>query len=219
MKTIVYVDDNPQKIEELKDNLPQYQIIGFENPLEAAEKLESLNYDLMLLDIMMPFMDGFQLYRKVTTLKNFKGQPIFFISETEDEDLMTKALSLGAAELLTPQMPWSVRRQRVENKLSANGSGHIQNGSLTFNLMENTVSGHGHEVELTKKEFLILSLLNGKGSASQDEVIKHVWGGNRTMARNNLSTHLSNLNRKIKPFKLKCFSRMGMVRLEETSQS
>lgn len=218
MKRILYIDDNEVKISNFIENIniEGYRVTTFSNPLEALNEARFLDYDILVLDIMMPFLDGFQLFQRMCKMDNFKGQPTFFLSETNDEDLMLEALKYGSGELLTPDMPWSVKRQRILNKvILANDNLDTTTNPFEIDLNKDrfTASKLGIEVELTHKETLLLAtLLNGK-EIHIEVIIKDIWGENNSMSANNLATHISNLNKKIKCFGVKARTKRGSLAL------
>ena len=217
MKTLIYIDDNPEKIKQLKENLTDFRVRFFTNPIEAHQQLPFIDYDVLILDIMMPFMDGFQLYEKVIEMDNYKSQPIFFHSETMDEALMVRALTLGVCELLSPQMPWSVKRQRILNKLDDSKSGasdEINGFQLDF--LKMIITSAGKSVVLTSKEMAIFKLVLENPNSSKEVLLSKAWGENVSMSRNNLATHLTNLNKKINCFDVRVKTKKGNLTLINT---
>lgn len=222
MRTILYVDDNLGKIAELKANLNinECNLITYSNPLKFAQEVGELNYDVLILDIMMPFLDGFSLYRKVTSMNNYKGQPVFFLSETRDEELMLNALQIGAGELLTPDMPWAIKRQRILNKLTPKDiSKDYINDTNPYGLIVNkerlSVEKSGISVDLTHKEVLLFSSILENEDIAVNELVCMIWGNSIVMSGNNLATHLTNLNKKIKCFGVRARSKKGNLAIVE----
>lgn len=211
MNRIIYIDDNPAKIQEFISNLSNYQVIPFENPFEALESLENLEYDGIILDIMIPLIDGFQLFERITKSKAYGGQPIFFHSSSNDLDIKLRALSLGSCELLTPDMSWPEKLVRIKNKLNTKNQESSYIDELIFHLNTFKVQKEGFEIELTPKEFFLFKLVFENKGISTFSVIDEVWGELKQMSENNLSTHFSNLNKKIKVLGLKVASKRGNV--------
>ncbi len=208
MNTILYVDDNPQKISSFKKEFSDFKVISFDNPLEASKMVEDIDYDILVLDIMMPFLDGFELLAKLKKLKNYSEQPTFFLSETNDESLMIKALELGVEDLLTADMSWQVKKVRIKSRLTPKKDNEIK-----FNFIDRTVELNGVLVELTSKELQLLHVLCEGEGMSKDKLITAVWGEGKLMVKNNLATHISNLNKKIHLINKKIQSRKGIVSL------
>ncbi len=208
MNTILYVDDNPQKISSFKEEFSDFKVISFDNPLKASKMAEEIDYDILVLDIMMPFLDGFELLAKMKKLKNYSEQPTFFLSETNDESLMIKALELGVEDLLTADMSWQVKKVRIKSRLTAKKENEIK-----FNFIDRTVELKGVLVELTTKELQLLHVLSQGEGMNKDDLVAAVWGEGKLMVKNNLSTHISNLNKKIHLINKKIQSRKGIVSL------
>ncbi|MEC7276942.1 MAG: response regulator transcription factor [Bdellovibrionota bacterium] len=208
MNTILYVDDNPQKISSFKKEFSDFKVISFDNPLEASKMVEDIDYDILVLDIMMPFLDGFELLAKMKKLKNYSDQPTFFLSETNDESLMIKALELGVEDLLTADMSWQVKKVRIKSRLTPK-----KDNEITFNFIDRTVELKGVLVELTTKELQLLHVLSERRGMNKDDLVAAVWGEGKLMVKNNLSTHISNLNKKIHHINKKVQSRKGIVSL------
>lgn len=208
MNTILYVDDNPQKISSFKKEFSDFKVISFDNPLEASKMVEDIDYDILVLDIMMPFLDGFELLAKMKKLKNYSEQPTFFLSETNDESLMIKALELGVEDLLTADMSWQVKKVRIKSRLTPK-----KDNEITFNFIDRTVELKGVLVELTTKELQLLHVLSERRGMNKDDLVAAVWGEGKLMVKNNLSTHISNLNKKIHHINKKVQSRKGIVSL------
>ncbi len=218
IKRILYIDDNEGKINDFVENIQieGYKIKTFSNPLEALNEARFIDYDVLVLDIMMPFLDGFQLFQRLSQMDNFKGQPTFFFSETIDEELMLEALKYGSGELLTPDMPWSVKRMRILNKISPTKT-NINDSRNSFGINIDhtrfTISKLGIEVQLTHKEVLLISKILSQKDVIIEEIIDDIWGANSNMSANNLATHISNLNKKIKCFGIKAKSKKGSLAL------
>ncbi len=206
MNTILYVDDNPQKISSFKEEFSDFKVISFDNPLKASKMAEEIDYDILVLDIMMPFLDGFELLAKMKKLKNYSEQPTFFLSETNDESLMIKALELGVEDLLTADMSWQVKKVRIKSRLTPKNE-------IKFNFIDRTVELNGVLVELTTKELQLLHVLSQGEGMNKDDLVAAVWGEGKLMVKNNLSTHISNLNKKIHLINKKIQSRKGIVSL------
>ncbi|OUR99586.1 hypothetical protein A9Q84_00775 [Halobacteriovorax marinus] len=220
MNRIVYIDDNPAKIQAFQENLKDFQVTAFENPFEALDAIKTLTFEAIILDIMIPLLDGFQLYERITKSDTYSGQPIFFLSSTNDIDVKLRALSLGSCELLTPEMSWPEKVQRIYNKLnSANQTStvlSIEGINFDHNIFK--VTKEGLSVELTPKEFFLFKLIVENKEISTIEVIEKVWNNTQNMSENNLSTHFSNLNKKIRSLGFKVSSKRGNVFVRSLTQ-
>lgn len=102
MKKILVVDDEEYIQELVRINLEKsgYEVSVAYNGLEALEQLKKNNFDLMLLDLMMPEMDGFTLLQKIKEDENFKKIPVIILSAKSEEDDLMKGYDLGAESYL-----------------------------------------------------------------------------------------------------------------------
>lgn len=213
MKTLLYIDDNQAKIDELKKNFKSFNVIYFNNPLQAIQEIDTVHYHVLLIDIIMPFLDGFSLYEKIIQKESYQGQPIFFTSETNEEESMILALQRGTGELLTPDMPWSVKEQRILNKIKEEKMIENLNDEIIFDFATGNVIKESIRVPLTNTEILLLNTIYKNKGITKDDASNLVWGKDRIMAQNNLSTHLFNLNKKVRCLGVRAVSRKGGLNL------
>jgi PleD family two-component response regulator len=115
---ILIVDDTPTNIQILNETLEKDHKIFFAlNGSEALKKVESLQPDLILLDIMMPVMDGFDVCRKLKEHELYKNIPIIFITALDQPDEESRGLRLGAADYVTKPFNPDIVMLRVRNHL------------------------------------------------------------------------------------------------------
>lgn len=149
------------------------------NGLEALEQIENREYDLILLDIMMPKLDGFSTCRKI---RRTNGVPIIFLTAKVDESNYLQGYELGADDYITKPFSLSVlyakvisliKRSKgliVENKLSV--------GEICMDCERKIVTIKGREVELAPKEYKLLEyLLHNKNQIlSREQILVKLWG-------------------------------------------
>lgn len=169
------------------------------DPFDVLENLAQLKFDAIVVDICMPFMDGLQFYEKLLTHQSYQHQPVFFLSESSDQQLLVSALSKGTRELIhfPPKMSWEVIETRIKNKLPQAACLESKLSDITFDPIANLVEFGGHKVVLTKTEYDLLSLLSKTKSVDIQRIYDEVWHGACAQSRSNLPTHTSNLNKKI----------------------
>jgi len=118
-KTILIVDDNEDNIEMLMALLgDRYDLLASLDGERALTLLEEESVDLILLDILMPGMDGFDVYRRIRSNEHTQEIPVIFITVKNDEDTIEKAYKMGGADYITK--PFRAREvlSRVEKELS-----------------------------------------------------------------------------------------------------
>jgi putative two-component system response regulator len=117
-KTIMIVDDTEMNIDILVESLQDdYELIVAINGLEAMELIEEQRPDLILLDIMMPEMDGYEVLKRLKENKELNHIPVILLSAITDSDYKTKGLSLGAVDYVTKPFEIVEVKARVKTQL------------------------------------------------------------------------------------------------------
>ena len=186
MTKILLVDDEPDIVEFLKYNLEQngYDVIVGHDGLEALKKL-SENPDLIILDIMMPHLDGYEVYHKIRENKNFTDVPIIFLTAKSGETDEIKGLELGASDFiqkpispkkLIARVKLNLRKNKVD--LTSKDILKLEIGPLVIDKEKYVVNIDNVETILPRKEFNLLFFLanNPDRVFSRDELLKEVWG-------------------------------------------
>ena len=207
MYNILICDDEKDIVNALKIYLqnPDYRLVEAHNGVEALEIVQKEEIHLILLDIMMPQMDGITAMAKIR--ENFNMPIILLTAKSEDQDKIL-GLNIGADDYITkPFNPLEVAA-RVGSQLrryTKLGSGTVSGSNLTVGSIEldndtKTVTVDGNEVSLTPKEFDILKLLMeqpGKVFAPR-EIYRRVWGEDSLSAGDNtVAVHIRHLREKI----------------------
>jgi two-component system response regulator VicR len=187
MYTIAIIEDEQSISDIIKYNLEKegYKIVVAYDGVEGLEVIEKENPDLILLDIMMPKMDGLQVCKKV---RQTKDTPIIMLTAKAEEIDKVVGLELGADDYITK--PFGMReliaRVKANLRRSSTGSSEllsgqselIKEGNLTIDLERYEVSKEGKIIELTIREFELLRfLVTQKGKVfSRETLLQKVWG-------------------------------------------
>ncbi len=201
---ILIVDDDKQLREKLRKVLEgqHYQVETAADGEEALDKIWADTYDLVVLDIMMPQVDGLAVLQELRA-GNIKV-PVLMLTARGDIDDRIKGLDLGADDYLAKPFSLAELLARMRALLRRGGEHTplLSAGEITLDTVRRIVSKHGEFVELTAKEFSILEfLLYNKGRAvSRFNLAEHVWGDNFDpfSMSNFIDVHMKNLRRKIK---------------------
>jgi DNA-binding response OmpR family regulator len=203
---ILLVDDE-QSVQELlsyplrKDG---YEVVQARDGKEALELFGESEFDLVVLDVMMPRMDGLECCRR---LRASSPVPIIMLTAKSEEVDKIVGLELGADDYITK--PFSVRefRSRVKALLRRSamarepddGEGVIEEGALRIDPLKRTVTVDGEPVELTFVEFEILMALAGSPGRvwSRDQLLGQVWGGSDYRDPRTVDVHIRHLREKI----------------------
>ena len=219
MKPILIVDDEVAIAQLIAMTLARmgYTCQMAFDGLKAAELLEKNEYDLVLLDIMLPGADGYELIDFIRPT----GIPVIFISAKTTVADRVKGLHLGACDYIVKPFAPEELLARVENvlRLSGRGQALLQAGDVTVDVGTRQVKKAGQEVALTPTEYhLLLVLLHNKNIALyRDTLYERVWRRDAELDTRTLDIHIHRLRKKLGwQQMIRTIPRVG-YRLEETS--
>lgn len=203
MYSILLVEDDKNISEMLCDyfsekSLNKITIDVATNGESGVKKAYENDYDLLLLDIMLPQLDGFEICKEV---RRFSDVPIMFITaRCAQEDILT-GYALGCDDYIVKPFSLPVFYNKV-NALIKRSKGLVRSsvlkfGTLSLNPNNGIVVSEGKEINLPAKEYSILkTLLENKGGVvSRDTLIKAAWGYDIDIDERALDTHIKNLRK------------------------
>ena len=218
---ILVVDDELDLCEILQFNLETegYEVVTA-NSAEEAFKLPLQEYALILLDVMMGEMSGFQMARKIKENPATAQIPIIFITALDDEDNTVKGLNIGADDYITKPLSIKEVKARVKAVLRrANSQSHqgevsdckICYGEITLDLNAKTASLDGKELALTKLEFELLSffLHNPDKVFSREELLTQCWPQDVYVLDRTVDVNITRLRKKIGRYGKQIKTRIG----------
>ena len=183
---ILLVDDEPDILEFMSYNLSNegYKVYTATNGEEAIEKAKSKSPHLILLDVMMPKMDGIEACENLRKLPMLGDKLIIVFLTARSEDYTQVAgLEAGADDYITKPVKIKVLISKVKSLLrrmqdGADSDSLIEVGSLVVNREEYKIVYNGEEKILPRKEFELLSLLASKPNKvfEREVILDHVWG-------------------------------------------
>ena len=199
MKRILIVDDEDKIRELIRVNL---EIVGYEcseaeDGLKAVDMIDTFKPNLVLLDIMLPGKDGFELVDEFVK----RNIPVIFLTAKDSTVDKIKGLKLGADDYITKPFDPLELLARVEVVLRRNNSNNetfkYKNLEIDFN--ERTVKMDGKEVELTTKEFDLLEVLirNKNLALSREKLLEMVWGYEFFGDTRTIDMHVQKLRKKL----------------------
>lgn len=202
MKILIVEDD-----EKLRNSLSEGLVLkGY--AIDAAADGESAdemafcgNYDLIILDLNLPKMDGFSVLENLR--KEKQDVPVLILSARDGIDDKVKGLDLGANDYLTKPFHFAELEARVRSLLRRKTvveNTVLSSGSLSFDTASRIAAAGNQPISLTTKETAILEyLLLHKGRVIKlEELIEHVWDSNADTFSNSVRVHMSSLRRKLK---------------------
>ena len=209
-KSILVVDDEKEIAELIEIHLmsQDYDVTKAKNGIEALNLLNEKNFDLVLLDVMMPKMDGKETLKKIREKYNI---PVIMVTAKSTEKDKIEGLTLGADDYVTkPIKPLELlarvkaqlRRFTVlnPNNKDNNSDDEIEIRGLYLNKATHETKIDGEPIKLTKIEFDFLYLLakNPNKVFSTDDIFEEIWKEKNFDATNNVMVHIRRLRTKLK---------------------
>ena len=178
--------------------------------LDEAVRKAPFNYDVAVLDIMLPDGNGFDLFKKI---RRYSDLPVIFLTAVDDEDSVVNGLELGADDYITK--PFSTREliariKRVANKNSKKNI--ITVSGITLDLDKSAVFENGKQLELTALEYKLLSLLmqNAGKVVTRELIFEKIWDVSGNFVNDNtLTVYIKRVRKKLDADIIKTVKGMG----------
>ena len=206
LKKILLINDDEDLREALSEQLlmtEDFDVYEGSNGAEALQKVKQQSYDLLVLDVGLPDMDGRELCRLIR--KQGVKCPIVMLTGHETESDTILGLDAGANDYITKPFKFLVLLARIRAQLRQ----HEQSEDATFTLGPYTfkpsikilVTADAKKIRLTEKETNILKFLYGaiEDVVPRDILLHEVWGYNAGVTTHTLETHIYRLRQKIEP--------------------
>lgn len=204
---ILLVDDEPDILEIVSYNLENegYQIFTATNGLEAIKKSKEIHPHLILLDVMMPQMDGIEACEKIRQIDNLKDVIIAFFTARGEDYSQLAGFDAGADDYITKPVKPKILISKVKSllrRLKEESSEAIYIttvGNIVINREEYFIQKKKKKIILPRKEFELIALLASKpGKVFKREVIlEKVWGNDVIVGGRTIDVHIRKLREKI----------------------
>ena len=208
---LIYIIEDDEDINELLAyNLTKegYKVKSFYNGKEPLKKVKLDNPDLIILDIMLPDLDGLEFCKKIKSDIETEHIPIIMLTAKSTEIDKVVGLELGADDYITK--PFSIREllarikavlRRSKNK-PLKPKNIIREGDLEINSEKLEVKLYNKPIKLTNKEFkILLSLINAKNKVlSREQILDLVWEDNMDVYDRTIDVHINKLRLKLKDY-------------------
>lgn len=218
VQQVLLVDDEPDILELLRYNLERegYAVHTALNGKEALKLAKSIRPNLIVLDIMMPGMDGVEVCMQLRQLPEFKHTVIAFLTARGEDYSQIAGFEAGADDYITKPVRPKVFVSKVKALLKRSGGERTEERLLEANgvsvdLEKMLVTVDGRELQLPKKEFELLSLLIGKPGKvfKRDEIYGQVWGNDLFVGDRTIDVHIRKLREKIGDERIKTIKGIG----------
>ncbi len=197
MATILIVEDERSINELIKRNL---QLVGHQctsifDGKTAISELLSQTYDLLILDIMLPELDGFEVFKKV------KETPTIFLTARDSLEDRIKGFSMGADDYLTKPFEMLELLARVEAVLrrTHKHKSYFEAGAVKIDFASHQVFYHAQLIDCTPKEFELLEVLvnNRNIALSRERLLELIWGYDYEGDTRTVDVHIQKLRKKL----------------------
>lgn len=215
---ILLVDDEPDILEIIGYNLSSegYQIFTAENGVEAIAEAKKNNPHLIIMDVMMPEMDGIEACEKIRAIPELSETVITFLTARGEDYSQVAGFEAGADDYITKPIKPKVlvskvkallRRFKEPEKLESS----VKLGNLVINREEYKIMKGKEEIILPRKEFELLSLLASKPGKvfKREDILDAVWGNEVVVGGRTIDVHIRKLREKIGDERFKTVKGVG----------
>ena len=216
--TILVVDDEIDILEFVGYNLRKdgYTVLTANNGLTAIEIAQEKTPDLVILDVMMPDMDGIETCERMRAIPKLTNTIITFLTARSEDYSQIAGLEAGADDYITKPIRPKVLLSRVKALLrrrvvSDDFSNKLELGDIIIDKEKHTVLYKNLKVEFAKKEFKLLELLTSKPGKvfTRQEILENVWGLEVVVGDRTIDVHVRKLREKINDQYIKTVKGVG----------
>ena len=203
MNRILIVEDEPAISNLIQMNLAAagYCCDCAFDGAEAADRLDQEGFDLILLDIILPFFNGFHWCQRI---REFSKVPIIFLSSASDNMNIVMAMNMGGDDFIEKPFDLNVLTAKIQALLRRSYSFQgnvnvIEHQGLLLNLSDATVLYEGEKIDLTKNEYRILQCLMERAGkiVSREDIITKLWEDDSFIDDNTLTVNMTRLRKKL----------------------
>jgi two-component system alkaline phosphatase synthesis response regulator PhoP len=204
---ILIVDDEPDILELIEYNLKKegYQVYTAHNGQEAVSEAKKVLPDLIVLDIMMPKMDGIEACRIMRTMPEFKNTFMVFLTARSEEYSEIAGFNVGADDYISKPIKPRALISRINAILRRNApfeevtDNKLEIGDLVIDREAYLVFKKGEKVVLAKKEFELLYLLASKPGKvyTREVILKNIWEDSVVVTNRTIDVHIRKLREKL----------------------
>lgn len=199
--TILIVDDEPDILEFLSYNVRKegYKVFTANNGMEALRLVQQINPSLILLDVMMPKMDGIETCQVIRKDLNMVQPIIAFLTARTEDYAQIAGFEAGADDYINKPIRPRLLISKIESLLRRNKSVQSGTDKITIDRDRFVVEIEGKELQLPKKEFELLELLASRPGKvfNRDQILAVVWGNDTIVGERTIDVHIRKLREKL----------------------
>ena len=205
-KLIAIVDDEPDILELVSIHLEKanYKTVKFDKAEGFLAYIEEKTPDLLILDLMLPDIDGIEVCKQLKSDYKTSNFPIIMLTARGDEFDKVLGLELGADDYITKSFSTRELVARVKavlrrDRIKMSESTININDDLIIDLQRYSVTVNGHPVDLTSTEFNILKVLATKRGwvFSREQLLQHLWGDEKIVISRTIDVHIKHIRDKL----------------------
>ena len=205
---MLVVDDEPEAVELVEFNLKQagFEVLAATEGAEALRKARSASPDLVVLDLMLPEVDGLEVCKMLRRDPATRALPIVMLTAKAAEIDRILGLELGADDYVTKpfsprELVLRIKRILERGRTPPTAEDTVQCGDLLIDSPRHVVSWRGKPIDLTATEFKLLALLvKRRGRVqSREQLLRDVWDYHNTVDTRTVDTHMNRLREKLGP--------------------
>ncbi len=204
---ILVIDDEQDVLDFISYNLKKegYAIQTASNGLEGVKLAREYQPDLILLDVMMPDMDGIEVCRQLRSDESFDRTMIAFLTARGEDYTQIAALDQGGDDFIVKPIRPSILKSRIQalirrsKRVEGADNQLVQLGPLKLDKEKYQLIKEGEVIEMAKKEFQILDLLMSYPGKvfSREEIFRKIWGGDIIVGERTIDVHIRRIREKI----------------------
>lgn len=203
MRILIVEDEkhlNDLLLDYTKDHYPHAEIIQLYDGFDALIAVQEETFDIVLLDVMLPHVDGFDICKK---LRETSKTPVIMLSALSDEDNQIKGYNLGIDEYIPKPYSPKLVIKKIDAVLARYHGTETQEfleyGIIQYNLSNHSIKVENQPIELNKKEWDLFTLFvsNPGHLFSRDDLLNKVWGFDYFGDSRTVDTHIKRLRQKL----------------------
>ena len=198
---ILLIDDEDDILEFVKYNLVRdgYEVFTASNGAEGLQTALKVKPHLILLDMMMPVLDGIETCKALRSSPVLKNVMIVFLSAVGSEETQLQGYDVGADDYITKPIKMNILRSRVQAILKRIEPIEEDNTSIQIDREHYQVLKGGEKIILPRKEFALLELLHSQPDKlfTREEIYANVWGNKIVVGDRTIDVHIRKLRQKI----------------------
>jgi two-component system alkaline phosphatase synthesis response regulator PhoP len=203
--TILLVDDEPDILEFLSYNLKKegFKVFSANNGEEGVKMVQQLSPSLILMDVMMPKMDGIEACQIIRKDLNISQPIIAFLTSRAEDYAQIAGFEAGADDYITKPIRPRLLISKIESLLRRIDQKKLDGGSsinkLVIDREKFVIELNGNEILLPKKEFELLELLASRPGKvyNRDQILSIVWGNDTVVGERTIDVHIRKLREKL----------------------